>query len=221
MLCYIGYEKKIKKIFCLNKHFYFKVLNTPQENRFLNILQHLLRIETKDVISDVMWSTAETLVHRSSLIENQEDANKLLRTQNFPKAACPHCRVDMVSQRKSSLSQNEDNNIKTTNQQTSPDNIPPPPPPPMMPIPQISVLHHPTSHSSLPGHTSNHNNLPIPPPPPPNESQRASPINKNMIASDKRSKTPEISSQTFKALPQQETPIPRTKMKTINWNKIP
>lgn len=35
-----------------------------------------------------------------------------------------------------------------------------------------------------------------------------------------RPKTPEIV-DLGKLLPQQETPVPKTKMKTINWNKIP
>jgi hypothetical protein len=35
-----------------------------------------------------------------------------------------------------------------------------------------------------------------------------------------RPKTPETTSD-LKPLPQQEIPTPRTKMKTINWNKIP
>lgn len=35
-----------------------------------------------------------------------------------------------------------------------------------------------------------------------------------------RSKTPEPI-DPGKLLPQQETPVPKTKMKTINWNKIP
>lgn len=34
-------------------------------------------------------------------------------------------------------------------------------------------------------------------------------------------KTTDIVSEPVKTLPQQETPIPRAKMKTINWNKIP
>jgi inverted formin-2 len=37
-----------------------------------------------------------------------------------------------------------------------------------------------------------------------------------------RPKTPnETTSDSLKPLPQQETPTPRAKMKTINWNKIP
>jgi hypothetical protein len=200
------------------------VSNTPQEIQFLNILQHLLRIETKNVLCDVMWSTAETLVHRSSLIENQDDANRLLRT-NFQKVACPHCRFDIVSQRKLSLPQNETVSVATSNSKNSTAEIPPAPPipPPMMPLPQISISHQ-SSPSSATGLASSQNSLPIPPPPPPiipQESQRASPINRNMISNDKRAKTPDISAHSFKTLPQQETPIPRTKMKTINWNKIP
>lgn len=35
-----------------------------------------------------------------------------------------------------------------------------------------------------------------------------------------RPKTPEVV-DLGKLLPQQETPVPKTKMKTINWNKIP
>jgi len=53
----------------------------PQEAPFLAILQHLLRIEPKEPISDLMWDTAERLVHRAVLIESQEDAHKLLNTQ--------------------------------------------------------------------------------------------------------------------------------------------
>lgn len=37
-----------------------------------------------------------------------------------------------------------------------------------------------------------------------------------------RPKTPELNDPgPGKLLPQQETPVPKTKMKTINWNKIP
>lgn len=93
--------------------------NTPQEIRFLNILQHLLRIEAKDVISDVMWSTAETLVHRASLIESQDDSNRLLRTPSLQKIPCPHCRFDIVSHRKLSLPQNDITPVPPSNHQPS------------------------------------------------------------------------------------------------------
>lgn len=40
------------------------------------------------------------------------------------------------------------------------------------------------------------------------------------VTETQRPKTPEIV-DLGKLLPQQETPVPKTKMKTINWNKIP
>lgn len=57
----------------------FQVSDTPQEIPFLSILQHLLRIDPKEPVSDIVWDTAETLVHRATLLESREDAAKLLR----------------------------------------------------------------------------------------------------------------------------------------------
>lgn len=56
-----------------------QVADTPQEIPFLSILQHLLRIDPKEPVSDIVWDTAETLVHRATLLESREDAAKLLR----------------------------------------------------------------------------------------------------------------------------------------------
>lgn len=42
----------------------------------------------------------------------------------------------------------------------------------------------------------------------------------SILTETQRPKTPEIV-DLGKLLPQQETPVPKTKMKTINWNKIP
>ncbi|KAG7309485.1 hypothetical protein JYU34_005456 [Plutella xylostella] len=56
-----------------------QVADTPQEIPFLSILQHLLRIDPKEAMSDVVWDTAETLLHRATLLETREDAAKLLR----------------------------------------------------------------------------------------------------------------------------------------------
>lgn len=57
-----------------------QVADTPQEIPFLSILQHLLRVaDPKDVVSDIVWDTAERLVHRATLIENREEAARLLR----------------------------------------------------------------------------------------------------------------------------------------------
>lgn len=56
-----------------------QVSDTPQEIPFLSILQHLLKIDPKEAVSDIVWDTAETLVHRATLLESREDAAKLLR----------------------------------------------------------------------------------------------------------------------------------------------
>ena len=55
-----------------------QIVDTPQEIPFLNILQHLLRIDPKEPISDVVWDTAERLAHRATLLENKEGAARLL-----------------------------------------------------------------------------------------------------------------------------------------------
>ena len=63
---------------------YNQVLDTPQEIPFLNILQHLLRIDPKEPISDVVWDTAERLAHRATLLESKEGAARLLAGPNPP-----------------------------------------------------------------------------------------------------------------------------------------
>ncbi len=55
------------------------VMETPQEIPFLSILQHLLRIDPKEPVSDLIWDTAERLVHRATLLENKDDSQRLLR----------------------------------------------------------------------------------------------------------------------------------------------
>lgn len=61
------------------KWLHVQVADTPQEIPFLSVLQHLLRIDPKEPVSDIVWDTAETLVHRATLLESREDAAKLLR----------------------------------------------------------------------------------------------------------------------------------------------
>lgn len=97
-----------------------QVADTPQEIPFLNILQHLLSIEPKDAISDIIWDTAETLVHRATLLENREDSTKLLRSPSVQKFSCPNCRSDITSpNRKLSLPHNLTSVTLTTPQQQS------------------------------------------------------------------------------------------------------
>ncbi|XP_047034886.1 inverted formin-2 isoform X2 [Helicoverpa zea] len=165
-----------------------QVADTPQEIPFLSILQHLLRIDPKEPVSDIVWDTAETLVHRATLLETREDAAKLLRAPSVQaKVGCTCQHRDMSGGgRKQSL-------------QRALSPPPPPPPPAMMP----STCIPPPPAPMLP---------PPPPcgPPPP-------PVPPPPSACPPSPPAPVLDIK----LPQQETPIPKTKMKTINWNKIP
>nr|XP_031825302.1 uncharacterized protein LOC116423815 [Nomia melanderi] len=83
-----------------------QIADTPQEIPFLSVLQHLLRLDPKDPASDLAWDTAETLVHRATLLENREDATKLLRSPSLQTNLCCHCRGNEQScgtSRKASL----------------------------------------------------------------------------------------------------------------------
>ncbi|XP_077984852.1 uncharacterized protein LOC144439438 [Glandiceps talaboti] len=57
-----------------------QVYDSPQSIAFLTILQHLLRLDSKDPISDVIWEVTEKLVHRASLIDKREHAQRLIQT---------------------------------------------------------------------------------------------------------------------------------------------
>ncbi|XP_011172206.2 uncharacterized protein LOC105204716 [Solenopsis invicta] len=188
-----------------------QVADTPQEIPFLSVLQHLLRLDPKDAASDLAWDTAETLVHRATLLESREDVTKLLRSPSLQTNLCCHCRgADQTcgTSRKASL--------PASNGSTAP--LPPPPPPPVPVAPSLPT-------------PSNGSGFVLPPPPP-------LPLSANVATSDApmepppmppplrvpsvaRAPTPEPPSNHARLLPQQEIPTPRTKMKTINWNKIP
>ncbi|GLV43915.1 formin 3 [Carabus blaptoides fortunei] len=60
-----------------------QVQDTPQETTFLSILQHLLRIDTKDPVGGMAWDTAERLVHRVTLLENRDEAARLSPLANI------------------------------------------------------------------------------------------------------------------------------------------
>lgn len=185
-----------------------QVADTPQEIPFLSILQHLLRIDPKEPISDIIWDTTETLVHRATLLENREDSTRLLRAPSVQKFTCSHCRSDNTSpSRKQSLAQT------VSSVPLIAKSIPPPPPPPSLgppPPPPPMMFGGPSSSNGS-------SSIPPAPAPPPAPSLLSA---KNMNdQSMNRPKTPEL--DPAKLLPQQETPVPKTKMKTINWNKIP
>lgn len=102
-----------------------QVAETPQEIPFLSILQHLLRIDPKEAVSDIIWDTAERLVHRATLLENRDDAARLLRTPSVQSKMFCFCQQHNNNQaspsRKPSL----------ITSPLSPQPGPPPPPPPI------------------------------------------------------------------------------------------
>ncbi|KAH8302414.1 hypothetical protein KR044_006296 [Drosophila immigrans] len=176
-----------------------QVADKPQEGPFLSILQHLLRVDSREPLSDVIWDTSERLVHRATLIECPEDAVRLLRQQSAQKFTCPNCRA--------------------TNDATSPTRKPsqtpakpPPPPPPMAPAAPAPPPPPPPVAFAVNGVTVNGHapSLPPPPPPPSSMSRPRTPLPPD---------APPVA--TVALLPQQDTPAPKAKMKTINWGKIP
>ncbi|XP_015516525.2 uncharacterized protein LOC107221879 isoform X1 [Neodiprion lecontei] len=183
-----------------------QIADTPQEIPFLSILQHLLRIDPKEPASDLAWDTAETLVHRATLLENREDATKLLRSPSLQQTnlCCWGRGGDQTC---------------NSSRKTSVPPLPPlPPPPPPLPIPGgpsvvMDVVPPPPLPPLLLAENSSgcNSGLHRPPPVPP-------PLQVPQVA---RSRTPEPPNYNAKLLPQQEIPTPKTKMKTINWNKIP
>uniref|UniRef100_A0A182PC42 FH2 domain-containing protein n=1 Tax=Anopheles epiroticus TaxID=199890 RepID=A0A182PC42_9DIPT len=210
-----------------------QVAGTPQATPFLSILQHLLQIDPKEQISDIVWDTAETLVHRATLLEDKEASARLLRAPSVQKFfACPHCRGDLSGgpARRPSIGSSLQPSPSTT---FSP--APPPPPPqcaaapPPPPPPGGGSAPPPPPPPPFAG-----GRAPAPPPPPPMAggppppappappapNLLSAPANANgQLAA--RSNTPDEQIVIVKPLPQQETPVPRAKMKTINWNKIP
>ncbi|KAK9872592.1 hypothetical protein WA026_018723 [Henosepilachna vigintioctopunctata] len=176
-----------------------QVAETPQEIPFLSILQHLLRIDSKEAVSDIIWDTAERLVHRASLLENHEDAARLLRTPSIQNRLHCHCH-----QRSNDGNLSRRQSLSTPLSPPASGATPPPPPPP------IGGL------------------LPPPPPPPPNIPQPPTipppvpiPPPSPHKSQPRFSETRTESDTVIVKLPQQEIPAPKIKMKTINWNKIP
>lgn len=234
-----------------------QVAETPQEIPFLNILQHLLRVDYSLPISDIIWDTAETLVHRATLLESKEDSEKLLRSPNSHHSLNKLRLTEIKCQ--CSCHRNEDSEGRTRRRTpiqlnfgdgtrtpgilsptgsvsqidftssrsnvTSPPPPPPPPPPPLAapiispsapppppPLPSLSSFPPPPPPPPPPLPLNMFGGPPPPPPPPPFGS--ATPPPRSLSSSPQPVNVDII-------LPQQETPKPKSKMKTLNWNKIP
>jgi len=113
---------------------YNRVQDTPQEIPFLSILQHLLRIDPKEPVSDIIWDTAETLVHRATLMESKADSDRLLRAPSQHKSLHRLKSMDgglRAEYRKHSFeTQNQCPNCAGGTAVQSSTTAPPPPPPP-------------------------------------------------------------------------------------------
>ncbi|CAG7729172.1 unnamed protein product, partial [Allacma fusca] len=193
-----------------------QISDTPQEVPFLSILQHLLRIDPKEPISDMIWDSAERLVHRATLLESRDDALRLLKAPSHSKSmhklkgssGGDRCTcVCHKSDRKGSLSLNlvDMPDINSPSNVSSPTNgiVPPPPPPPPGSAPGVPP-------PPAPG-------MPLPPPPPPSS---ANSTGKNSALGENNNGKSGQDKQLPK-LPQQSIPMPKYKMRTVNWNKIP
>lgn len=229
--------------------------DTPQEVPFLSILQHLLRIDPKEAISDVIWDTTEKLVHRATLLESHEDSVRILRSPSIQKFSCPHCRGDATSpSRRNAASLSTSASSQLHNGPLSPISSPPLPPllpstsspvhgqatsAPPAPTPPIPppAMNGPISSGAPPPPPPpimNGNCLVAPPAPPapppvpgapPPAPQPPGSVG-NLLSNHTNSirpVTPDLSmiGQNMILLPQQDTPAPKSKMKTINWGKIP
>lgn len=171
-----------------------QIAGTPQEVPFLSILQHLLSIDSKEPVSDLIWDSAERLVHKATFLESQDDALKLLNSTSQSKSlqklkpTTPNGNNNISEAHKCNC--NCHHNDKSPNKPESSVPtlaVPPPPPPP----PATTTA----------------------PPPPPAPPQLPS---LSQTTSSGKGAAPNLP-----RLPQQSIPAPKTKMKTVNWNKIP
>ena len=213
-----------------------QVVDTPQEIPFLSILQHLLRIDPKEAVSDVVWDTAETLVHRATLMDSKEESARLLRSPSHAKsltkliktytgaetARC-FCNCHRDEGVGSSKSRKQSLNLALSPLSGNPTGIlspgaaPPPPPPPLPPPPGGAAG--PPPPPPPPG------GLPPPPPPPPSFSSGGPPPPPMMMMANgppappaQPTMDPELKKLR---MPQLEIPRPKAKMRTLNWVKLP
>ncbi|KAK3599935.1 hypothetical protein CHS0354_012578 [Potamilus streckersoni] len=196
-----------------------QISDTPQEIHFLTVLQHLLKIDTADSNSETIWNVVENVVSKATLIESVDDANKLvlsfnkrLDKANDVKCTCSCHKEDgdkthVISPRRKhstgmpdSFPTNTDSfqSITPSGSSIAPlqSSVPPPPRPPAPPAPGLA----PPPPLPLGGAPPPPPAPGGPPPPPPFGS---------------------LPSLQQIRLPQQTTPKPKTKMRTLQWQKIP
>ncbi|XP_055339989.1 LOW QUALITY PROTEIN: inverted formin-2-like [Paramacrobiotus metropolitanus] len=193
-----------------------QVANTPQEATFLNLLQHLLQVDPNVPLGNTVWSTAEKLVHRASLLETKEDADLLLR---------PPVNVNVLHNKVERLKSQHDLTSPSASSMHLPSSDPPvpaadtapvsarrspPPPPPPPPMggamPPVGAGAPPPPPPPVPGSFDSTKGHKAPPAPP------KAPLAQNSLPSVLEDDS---------VLPQQNVPKPTTRLKPFNWNKIP
>ncbi|XP_073835952.1 uncharacterized protein isoform X2 [Musca autumnalis] len=203
-----------------------------QESAFLNILQHLLSVDSKHSLSTTIWNTTEKLVNRAKLIETEEESERLLRGAISYKSACGNCNDQVSSSSSNGMAGSEVCGTGETESQkvaTSPTATPPPPPMPAMPPPPpMLVMPPPPSMPAMPppppmlGVPPPPPMLGMPPPPPmlgvpPPPPMLGMPPPPPMLGMPPPPGMPDKPSR----LPHQCTPPQKTKTRSINWVKIP
>lgn len=198
-----------------------QVCDTPQEIHFLTTLQHLLQIDPTDGASETTWETIEKLVCKASLIQKQEESQKLLLSFNkkIDFTCCCSCHKD-GSERKISRHRLGVSPASTPDgppppfpSSSSPSQaklIPPPPPPLSAPVPPPPLGIPPPPPPPGMGPPPPPPSMGGPPPPPPMIGGPPPPPNMNRLRS-----------QDQMTLPHQNTPKPKSKMRSLQWQKIP
>lgn len=106
-----------------------QVSQTPHEILFLNILQHLLQIDSRETVGDYIWETAEKLVCRTKLLESKEEAEKLLRLHTGYSEIHCHCLCHRNEKGSSITDDKAIPEIPLRSNDTRPPTPPPLPPP--------------------------------------------------------------------------------------------
>ncbi|XP_037813759.1 formin-J-like [Lucilia sericata] len=182
-----------------------QVSKTPYEVTFLSILHHLLRIDPNGPLCGEIWKVAEKVLHRATQMESAEDVERLLIATVTRKFSCQNCsfkigeandeECNSCDKLELAASTADLPSILTTSPPPTPGSAPEPPPPPPAP-----GLPPPPPPPPAPG-------LPPPPPPPSGPGLPPPP--------------PHPLQMSCALVPQQNIPKSSTKLRMINWSKIP
>ena len=191
-----------------------QICETPQEINFLTCLQHMLKVDPNDANVDVIWQTIEKLVCKASLVESEEDSRKLLmsttrsREKSSSDSVCAKCHERVTSPRRVNAvalpglsSPSSGNSTKSFQAPPPPTGGAAPPPPP------------PTAMGGPPAPPPPPGGGPPPPPPPPGAPGFGPPLPPSLGFNTQNN--------VQVRLPQQNVPKPKSKLRTLQWQKIP